>query len=160
MKKVLQILLFPLLVVLVMIAFGFKAFIYAVAWIRLALNVPDRVDSVESDDDYELKIRQRTTKPALIWLSENPENTIYGFSNRRSQRIIKSIIKNGAVEIYALDIEDCSDGSGYSRALLVELPENARSRRRLFDWEYLRAAVMSFSGVIDNGQKYIFTYWT
>lgn len=159
MKKALQILLSPLLIVVVWIAFGFKVLIYAVAWIRLALNIPDRVDSRESVYDQELKVRQRTTKPALLWLSENPENSIYGFSNRRSQRIIKSIFRKGAVEVYALDIKD-SEGGGYSRALLIELPENVEFRRRLFDWEYLRAAVMSFSGVIDHGQKYIFTYWT
>jgi hypothetical protein len=159
MKKILLILLSPMLIVFVVISLGFRAVIYAIAWVRLALNIPDRVDSGESDYDQELKIRQRTTKPALRWLSENQKNSIYGFSNRRSQRIIKSIIRKEAVEVYALDIED-SESGGYSRALLIELPENAKSRRRLFDWEYLRAAVMSFSGVIDNGQKYIFTYWT
>jgi hypothetical protein len=58
--------------------------------------------------------------------------------------------------VIAVDLQESGDGRGWSRYLLIELPDEHRRRDSLFAFEREQAEARGFEGTTDEGQLYLF----
>jgi hypothetical protein len=114
------------------------------------------------DDDYTSIIEQFLCGPhaeALEWLRDGPPNGRTLGEHRRTDQsiaLVERLYAQGAEKVLAVDLQESQDGSGRTRYLLVELPEQHRRRDPLFHFEREHAEAHGFDGTPDEGQLYLF----
>ncbi len=113
-------------------------------------------------DEYTLIVRQFLSGPhaeAIGWLRSGLGNTrTLGehTSTEQSAALVERLYTFGAEKVIAVDLQEGVDGSGTTRYLLVELPEEHRWRDLLFAFEREQAEARGFDGTPDEGQIYLF----
>jgi hypothetical protein len=107
-----------------------------------------------------LKKMLRTRKAeALEWLrAETPDSMrVLGeyLDNEAALGLVQRMYDAGAVKVLVIDIKDWAGGES-SNDLLVELPSEARPRRRLLEIQAELVVPEGFEGDVDEGQQYVF----
>ena len=107
-----------------------------------------------------LKKMLRTRKAeALEWLSaETPKSmrVLGELEHKPAVALVQRFYDAGAVKVLAIDIKDWAGGES-SNVLIVELPQEARSRKALFKLEAEVVEPEGFEGATDDGkQQYLY----
>ncbi|QDT68484.1 hypothetical protein MalM25_14060 [Planctomycetes bacterium MalM25] len=85
--------------------------------------------------------------------------TIYEFNNEMTREIIDELYELGAMTVTAADIDAEPGVYASTDVLIVTLPEDSASRRKLFRYESRQSSFLGLGGMWDRGQKYLFLWW-
>lgn len=109
-----------------------------------------------SDELAERMLEGRNLAEVLEWLRGGPGRTLGELStSSESIQLAKDIYASGAVTVTAVEIEEYPEGQN-SGHLVVTLPDEAESRRRVFEWNSQNARRLGFEPDEDIGQRYLF----
>jgi hypothetical protein len=115
-------------------------------------------------DKFCLKLLQDPNhKEARAWLNESESNdrrVIGELDSQESISVVNGLYQAGAKYIHAVKIEPGYFGGEGTSTLVVELPDDARKRSKLFEIEGRHAEEMGFDPTEDEGQKYLFFFWS
>jgi hypothetical protein len=101
------------------------------------------------------RLRSPNRAAALPWLEADPNRTIWEHGNAESVAIVRHLLALGAAEVIAVETEgDCCC------ELIVELPDDRRSRNNLLGWGNEQAERRGFDRDEDFGQEYMFVFFT
>jgi hypothetical protein len=105
-------------------------------------------------------LASRKKAEALVWLTghcKTDEMIIGCKTNRASIRLVKEIYDIGAVEVLAVHIrKKLRQNSHRTGKLVVKLPSDAKSRKRIFDWCRRQGDAIGFSPDPDHGESHLF----
>jgi hypothetical protein len=121
---------------------------------------PAQAPASENGDEFALKLLQGPrVREALEWLGEcsDPERTLGEATDQEdSLRFVKKLYRNGAVTVYAVEI-DGEEGEGQNTGrLVIELPQDKKSRAKLRRIVGNIAEEMGFDPEPECGQRYLF----
>ena len=106
-----------------------------------------------------LKKMLRTRKAeALEWLrAETPKSmrVLGELEHEPAVALVQRFYDAGAVKVLAIDIKDWAGGES-SNVLIVEIPSDARPRKRLFKLQAEVVEPQGFEGDVDDGRQYLF----
>jgi hypothetical protein len=114
------------------------------------------------NDEYTSIIKQFLSGPhaeALEWLRSGAGNERTLGEHRSTDQsisLVERLYGLGAEKVVAVDLQDYGDGTGGTRYILVELPDEHRRRDPLFAFEREHAEARGFDGTPDEGQLYLF----
>lgn len=115
------------------------------------------------DEWFEQLMKDGESAEALSWAKEadgtDELRTIYELGNEESREIIERLYELGAVRVTAIDIDTEPGFYASTDALVVELPDEAAKRKKLFRHESWHAGGFGFFGTPDTGQKYLLFWW-
>lgn len=108
-------------------------------------------------------IRERLEDPdskkaeALRWLEKgNGKNTLGELSTAdESIALVKAAYEAGAEEVLAIEIDEYDDRENTGK-LIVKLPSESNTRKRVFQWCNEQAEAQGFEGDKDEGQTHVF----
>lgn len=144
------------LIWLMLIAVGFLSWFFFVR-----IPAPEPGSGRKQDPFCRNLLQTKTHREALEWVSESRDHDIRTIGEQdpaESLKIVKRLYADGARQVSAVDLE-LYPGEGQStNVLIVELPNDAESRKKLFNLEARVAASEGFDPVSDDGQHYMFLY--
>jgi hypothetical protein len=96
------------------------------------------------------------------WFSKSPASTrlLFEFNQSQTDDIIASVYAHGADDVRVLGDQDTIAKGGSVDMLLVVLPSDRETRKRLFELSAMVAGESGFDGDIDEGQRYLLLRWT
>ena len=111
-------------------------------------------------DDLPLELlKGPAVREALAWLEEScePSRSLgEGTTQASSLRLVKKLYSLGAVNVHAVEIDGEPQDDQNAGKLVVELPQEAASRKRLLQYSGRLARKLGFEPDHDTGQRYVF----
>ncbi|MBN2291077.1 MAG: hypothetical protein JXM70_01555 [Pirellulales bacterium] len=114
------------------------------------------------DQFVQQMLRSLSECDAKEWFdaAERSPRFLFEFDRLETDRIIDSVYARGANDVRVLSDEDTINNGGSVDMLLIVLPDDAESRKQLFELSELVAEESGLMGDIDEGQKYMVLRWT
>jgi hypothetical protein len=85
------------------------------------------------DEQRKADSKLKSSSEAIRWLKTHGEKELGEMTKQEALRLVRKLYSNGAVKIWAIGIEHDSDGSEYSRELIVKLPKDAQKRGKIYN---------------------------
>jgi len=106
--------------------------------------------------------------PALAWLQANTNQSALATNRfgptKEARKFVEHLFRLGAVQVYVGDPMDEAtrindEGGPYADTLIVELPDNAEVRAKLFQVFADEAKREAFDPEPDTGQRQVLLWW-
>ena len=125
----------------------------------MLVRYPARATPMNEHEAKLLKKLLRTRKAeAMSWLrghSATSYRNLGEMEHEPSVALVRRLYDAGATKVLAVDIDQDSVGES-SSDLMVELPEDADARERLFDLQREIVEPQGFEGDADEGEQYLY----
>lgn len=124
-----------------------------------AILKQDNTESRKKQEEYCQKLlAEGNPREVVEWLSGEPtgRNTLGELTtNKESLKLARKLYSIGAVKVSAIEIGKSEEGEN-SGKLVIVLPSEPESRKRIFRWSSKQARAQGFDPDVDIGQEHLF----
>jgi len=116
----------------------------------------------EYDQHIQRILRDLAECDAREWFSKSPTSTrlLFEFNQSQTDDVIASVYAHGAEDVRVLGDQETIENGGSVDMLLIVLPTDRKTRKRIFELSDMVAGESGFDGDIDEGQRYLLLRWT
>ncbi|MEO6809514.1 MAG: hypothetical protein ABI353_10435 [Isosphaeraceae bacterium] len=120
------------------------------------------------DDQIKVLLARPGAVEVLSWLETAPMGSRFvgggykEYDQVQATALVRELYRRGAVKVTAIDIVNDQNEEGedvqYTATLIVELPDEPTSRKRLFDLDASEVQP-EYDPAVENGQRYFMLWW-
>lgn len=133
--------------------------------LRFSMN---RSDPRSDDEQIKTLLARPGAVEARSWLETAPDGSRFvggdeqEYNHTKATSLVRELYQRGAVQVTAVSVVTDRDEAGkevqYTDTLIVELPDEPKSRKLLFDLDASEVQE-EYGPAVDQGQRYFMMWW-
>ena len=125
-------------------------------WSQAARNhIADPGEALKIDTFCRSMLKKGKTAHAEAWI-KSAKHSLGELSHSKSCKLIDKLTQLGATQLHVCDIDEYGNGEENTGHIVIELPDDAKTRKALFREVGRLASKQGFQGEFDNGQQYAY----
>jgi hypothetical protein len=120
-----------------------------------SVRQPDAAEAARRDAFCTQLMQHGRCEDASSWIADK-QHSLGELSPAESRRLVAKLLKQGYLKVYACEIQEEDDGCEYTEHLVLELPDVAQARKKMFQQMDRIAAKQGYHADFDDGQRYAY----